>query len=229
MRHKYDSSHTLRSCCGRRAPSTAPTTTPHASFSVRSRRLSRRRPASRRDAARQGRWTVHGGYRAAAVFGAGRRFTTVLARTGTRPLPTTPNRAGRYADVPARLRKSLVWARFAVRPGRCVRVESRISCTFGTNVFYSRFAQTGTKRQRATPLIHIDEAQHSEQLTTWLRDRASVWNWRSHDTIHEAAIKRYTDAGGTWPPSIKHVPRWPGSGRYAPMPVHRVRPSGACR
>ena len=29
-------------------------------------------------------------------------------------------------------------------------------------------------------------------------------------TPREAAIKRYTDAGGTWPPG----PPWPGSGRY---------------
>ena len=36
-------------------------------------------------------------------------------------------------------------------------------------------------------------------------------------TPYQEAVKRYTDAGGTWPPSIKHVPRWPGSGRYAPI------------
>ena len=32
-------------------------------------------------------------------------------------------------------------------------------------------------------------------------------------TPREAAIKRYTDAGGTWPPKMTLKP-WPGSGRY---------------
>ena len=36
-------------------------------------------------------------------------------------------------------------------------------------------------------------------------------------TPREAAIKRITDAGGTWPLSTKHVPPWLGSGRYVPV------------
>ena len=34
-------------------------------------------------------------------------------------------------------------------------------------------------------------------------------------TPREAAIKRYTDAGGTWPLKQTRVTRWPGTGRYA--------------
>ena len=44
---------------------------------------------------------------------------------------------------------------------------------FGSSLFYGRFPQHGTKRQRATPLIHIDPEQHTEQLSAWLRDRAA--------------------------------------------------------
>ena len=33
-------------------------------------------------------------------------------------------------------------------------------------------------------------------------------------TEHDAAVKRITDAGATWPPSTKYVPPWPGTGRY---------------
>ena len=40
-------------------------------------------------------------------------------------------------------------------------------------IFYARFAQHGAKRQRATPLVHIDEADTLAQLATWLRDRAA--------------------------------------------------------
>ena len=36
-------------------------------------------------------------------------------------------------------------------------------------------------------------------------------------TPHEAAIKRYTDAGGRWPPKQRRVTRWPGTGRYVPV------------
>ena len=71
-----------------------------------------------------------------------------------------------------KLRKSLVWS--GQRLGRGGIYEaSPAQLTFGTAIFYGRFAQSGTKRQRATPLIHVDPKQHSEQLTTWLRARAS--------------------------------------------------------
>ena len=33
-------------------------------------------------------------------------------------------------------------------------------------------------------------------------------------TAREAAIKRITDAGGTWPPMQTRVTPWPGTGRY---------------
>ena len=72
-----------------------------------------------------------------------------------------------------RLRKSLVWA--GSRLGRFGVFESSPDrLQFGSAVFYGRFAQSGTKRQRATPLIHVDPKQHSEQLTTWLQARAAA-------------------------------------------------------
>ena len=72
-----------------------------------------------------------------------------------------------------KLRKSLVWA--GARLGRGGVFESSPDLLkFGSAIFYSRFAQFGTKRQRATPLVHIDEPAHSEQLTTWLQARAAA-------------------------------------------------------
>ena len=38
-------------------------------------------------------------------------------------------------------------------------------------------------------------------------------------TAYQEAVKRYTDAGGTWPPG----PPWPGSGRYDARSMRRVR------
>ena len=72
-----------------------------------------------------------------------------------------------------RLRKSLQWA--GDRLGRGGIFESDPDrLRFGTAIFYSRFAQHGTKRQRATPLIHVDEAQHADQLSSWLQARAAA-------------------------------------------------------
>ena len=71
-----------------------------------------------------------------------------------------------------KLRASLTWA--GDRLGAHGIFESDPTrLTFGSAVFYSRFAQFGTRKQRATPLVHIDEPAHAEQLTTWLRDRAA--------------------------------------------------------
>ena len=71
-----------------------------------------------------------------------------------------------------RLRKSLVWRGDTLGP-RGIFESSPDRLKFGSAVFYGRFAQSGTKRQRATPLIHVDAKAHSEQLATWLRDRAA--------------------------------------------------------
>ena len=70
-----------------------------------------------------------------------------------------------------RLRESLSWAGDRLGGGGIFR-SSPDRLTFGTSIFYGRFAQTGTKRQRATPLIHIDPEQHTEQLSVWFRERA---------------------------------------------------------
>ena len=72
-----------------------------------------------------------------------------------------------------KLRKSLTWA--GARLGRGGVFESSPDrLTFGSTLFYGRFAQHGTKRQRATPLIHVDAKAHSEQLATWLQARAKA-------------------------------------------------------
>ena len=44
---------------------------------------------------------------------------------------------------------------------------------------------------------------------------------------YDTAVKRITDAGGTWPPPVaKMTPRWPGAGRYERVPC---RGCGASR
>ena len=72
-----------------------------------------------------------------------------------------------------KLRQSLTWAGDRLgRDGVYEATPDRLQ--FGTSIFYGRFAQHGTKRQRARPLVHIDEAQHAEQLAEWLRGRADA-------------------------------------------------------
>ena len=71
------------------------------------------------------------------------------------------------------LRKSLMWAGNKLgRAGVFEATPDRL--TFGTSLFYSRFPQHGTRKQRATPLIHIDTPTHTEHLSAWLRDRAAA-------------------------------------------------------
>ena len=72
-----------------------------------------------------------------------------------------------------RLRKSLVWRGDTLGP-RGIFESSPDRLKFGTALFYGRFAQHGTKRQRATPLVHIDEPAHAELLRTWLQARAAA-------------------------------------------------------
>ena len=72
-----------------------------------------------------------------------------------------------------KLRKSLVWRGDTLGP-RGIFESSPDRLKFGSAVFYGRFAQHGTRKQRATPLIHVDPKQHSEQLTTWLQARAAA-------------------------------------------------------
>ena len=72
-----------------------------------------------------------------------------------------------------RLRESLTWAGDRLGRGG-VYLPTPDSLQFGSAVFYSRFWQFGTKRQRARPLIHIDEADHADQLSSWLRARAAA-------------------------------------------------------
>ena len=72
-----------------------------------------------------------------------------------------------------RLRESLRWSGSRLGKGG-VYETSPDRLRFGSSIFYSRFAQSGTKRQRATPLIHVDETQHTELLRTWLQARASA-------------------------------------------------------
>ena len=62
-----------------------------------------------------------------------------------------------------RLRKSLTWQGDRLGRGGVYEADPNM-LRFGTNLFYSRFSQHGTRRQTARPLIHIDEQQHTEQL-----------------------------------------------------------------
>ena len=72
-----------------------------------------------------------------------------------------------------KLRTSLTW--HGDRLGKHGVFESSPDrLTFGSAVFYGRFAQAGTKRQRMTPLVHVDEADASSRFPAWLRDRAAA-------------------------------------------------------
>ena len=70
-----------------------------------------------------------------------------------------------------KLRQSLQWAGNGLGRGG-VYLPTPDSLQFGSEVFYSRFWQFGTKRHAARPLIHVDAGRHSSQLSSWLRARA---------------------------------------------------------
>ncbi len=70
-----------------------------------------------------------------------------------------------------RLRKSLTWRGDTLGP-RGIFESSPDALRFGSSVFYARFFQHGTRKQRKTPLVHVDPKQHTELLRTWLRSRA---------------------------------------------------------
>ena len=70
-----------------------------------------------------------------------------------------------------RLRRSLTWAGSKLGRGG-VFESSPDRLLFGSSIFYSRYTQYGTKRQRARPLIFVDETDTSKRLATWLRARA---------------------------------------------------------
>ena len=72
-----------------------------------------------------------------------------------------------------KLRKSLVWRGDTLGP-RGIFESSPDRLQFGSAVFYGRFHQHGAKHTPRRPLIHVDAKAHSEQLTTWLRDRAAA-------------------------------------------------------
>ena len=72
-----------------------------------------------------------------------------------------------------RLRKSLTWAGGRLGPGGIFE-SSADRLEFGTNVFYSRFAQYGTKRQRQRTLLHVDETAIGQRLGLWAKSRAAA-------------------------------------------------------
>ena len=86
---------------------------------------------------------------------------------------------------------------------------------FGTSLFYGRFAQYGTKKQQATPLINVDEIVIGQRLALWAKSRAAASGLEvAVTTPYQEAVLSYTDApGGTWPPKAA-LQRWSGSGRY---------------
>ena len=71
-----------------------------------------------------------------------------------------------------RLRKSLTWAGNRLGRGGVYEADAD-RLRFGSAIFYGRFFQHGTTRHAARPLIHVNEAQHGEQLGAWLRARAA--------------------------------------------------------
>ena len=90
------------------------------------------------------------------VCGGRRGLASILARAGRAPGRRS---ASSLAVTPTirHARTSLTWARGTLGRGG-VFESSPNQLTFGTNVFYSRFSQYGTKRQRQRTLIHVDEA-----------------------------------------------------------------------
>ena len=71
-----------------------------------------------------------------------------------------------------RLRKSLTWRGNGLGRGG-VYEPSATRLTFGSDLFYGRFPQFGTKRQRTTPLIVVDEHDARARLVAWLTARAA--------------------------------------------------------
>ena len=72
-----------------------------------------------------------------------------------------------------KLRKSLTWRGNGLgRGGVYEATANRLA--FGTSVFYSRFFQYGTTRQRTTPLIHVDVADARTRLSEWMTARAEA-------------------------------------------------------
>ena len=72
-----------------------------------------------------------------------------------------------------RLRESLRWAGKKLGRGG-VFEASPDRLAFGSEIFYARFAQFGTRKQRATPLIHVNEDDVGTRLTAWARERATA-------------------------------------------------------
>ena len=69
------------------------------------------------------------------------------------------------------LRESLVWQGGKIgRRGIFEAAPDRLA--FGTSLFYGRFSQGGTKRQRQRTLIHVDEADANTRLSEWTKVRA---------------------------------------------------------
>ena len=70
-----------------------------------------------------------------------------------------------------RLRKSLTWTGNRLARGGIFQ-SKREKLIFGTRIFYADFAQRGSKHQRATPLIHVNEADIAARLNAWATERA---------------------------------------------------------
>ena len=72
-----------------------------------------------------------------------------------------------------KLRQSLVWHGDRLGPHGVFEADPD-RLTFGSAVFYGRFAQHGTKRQRTTPLIHVDVDDARTRLAAWMTARAEA-------------------------------------------------------
>ena len=72
-----------------------------------------------------------------------------------------------------KLRTALTWRRDKLgRGGVYEPTANRLA--FGSSLFYSRFSQYGTTRQRTTPLIHVNEDDARTRLSDWMRARAEA-------------------------------------------------------
>ena len=71
------------------------------------------------------------------------------------------------------LRTSLTWRGSGLGRGG-VYEPAATRLTFGSDLFYGRFGQYGTKRQRTTPLIHVDEDDARTRLVEWMTARAEA-------------------------------------------------------
>ena len=100
-------------------------------------------------------------------------LATVLARAGRAPGRRSPSALAVTPTVPESSARSLdVGGDRLGRGGIFESSPNRLE--FGTEIFYARFAQHGTKKQRARRVIHVDETDIGQRLALWAKSRAAA-------------------------------------------------------